>query len=532
MGKKKEKKTPSKGQKKNEPGPYNDKKPETPETPETPSERTPPGRSRGTPTRKLGLSPATTREAEEQGLAMGQLFIPKVRKAIAGHPTTAAKMRTVVESHERAKRNLSDLSATSDDPPAKRNSPARTTFQSSHKEGSQEFQNDIHEQSGKAVSAYIKSQEQLLRACNEALLVLKEHWFSGEAKYPAVDFRENVRQLEIKINNLNAGLAATKAHKYTFQGSLAATAIVQRCYEYNAFAIDLLVSRHQEPADATVALSRKRDRDDQSRFRRRVFKEYGVEGNSSTDTKGTWCVISGRYIQKYEMSQVVAAHIVRHNVGEVIARHMFGDADDRDGHLMSPRNGLPMRTEYEELFDNAQIVLVPTDATKTSFKVRVLNDQGTLQQSPESLCTHPDDPWGQDLDGAELKFLNDFRPAARYLYYSFTINMIRRARHRCPGHEKDSYVDDIREIWATPGKYLRTSTLKVLAQEIGHLSADETAAIASQLESEDFGESYDPTLLDSLVAHEMVSKLRLDKDAGMEDYGEGSSSKGKEKATK
>jgi hypothetical protein len=69
----------------------------------------------------------------------------------------------------------------------------------------------------------------------------------------------------------------------------------------------------------------------------------------------------------------------------------------------------------------------------------------------------------QDLDNKELTFLGDNRPAKRYLYFRFISSIIHA--------QKTGNVDilgrlEVKKIWASPGEYLRRSTLVMMARQI------------------------------------------------------------------
>lgn len=62
-----------------------------------------------------------------------------------------------------------------------------------------------------------------------------------------------------------------------------------------------------------------------------------------------------------------------------------------------------------------------------------------------------------DLDNRPLKFLTDFRPRARYIYFHYCIQVLRRAwQHSNPGQEASGILQAERAklYWGTPGRYL------------------------------------------------------------------------------
>ena len=71
-----------------------------------------------------------------------------------------------------------------------------------------------------------------------------------------------------------------------------------------------------------------------------------------------------------------------------------------------------------------------------------------------------------DLDGTELEFKNDNRPAHRSLYYHFVSTLLRYVRYEKPGWAEKRINLPTGKIWATPGPYLRKSMLKTLTNVI------------------------------------------------------------------
>lgn len=73
----------------------------------------------------------------------------------------------------------------------------------------------------------------------------------------------------------------------------------------------------------------------------------------------------------------------------------------------------------------------------------------------------------RDLDNVELKFLNDKRPAQRYLYYHYITTILRYVRFEKHGWAEKRLMVPNGILWATPRPYLRRSMLKILAECIG-----------------------------------------------------------------
>jgi hypothetical protein len=70
----------------------------------------------------------------------------------------------------------------------------------------------------------------------------------------------------------------------------------------------------------------------------------------------------------------------------------------------------------------------------------------------------------QDIDGKELQFLGENRPAKRYLYFRFIITYLNAKRS---GFKLfTDQVEAKKNFFASPGSYLRKSTLLSLARNI------------------------------------------------------------------
>jgi hypothetical protein len=249
--------------------------------------------------------------------------------------------------------------------------------------------------------------------------------------------------------------------------------------------LDLLISRYKTPEGAKLSLFASRDPDAQQRFQKNVLKAYGAD-----DGVRRWCVISGQW---HRAKYVRAAHIVSYNVGEPSAQHLFGESNDKDGHLMAPKNGLPMHEIYERAFDDARLIIVPDgDPESGRWKVHCL-----YEADPKEASLSP--PSGSQLDGRSLQFQTEFRPAARYLYFAFCMNILRRQRHNVPGWWRDYLANGPGKVWATPHSYLRTSTLCRIAHQIGHLTKEEAAVFAAEKSTEDKDEDEEDCLHSRLI---------------------------------
>ncbi|KAF8244531.1 hypothetical protein K440DRAFT_636069 [Wilcoxina mikolae CBS 423.85] len=72
-----------------------------------------------------------------------------------------------------------------------------------------------------------------------------------------------------------------------------------------------------------------------------------------------------------------------------------------------------------------------------------------------------------DLDGRELVFKTDARPAARYLYFHFLLATIHARKHK--RKVLANFQPEVPPVpWATPEEYMRERMVKALVAEAGH----------------------------------------------------------------
>ncbi|KAH8683716.1 hypothetical protein BGZ61DRAFT_550647 [Ilyonectria robusta] len=279
-----------------------------------------------------------------------------------------------------------------------------------------------------------------LDAAQGHIRVLNVLYHKGDIGITTDEFEENLENLETKIVLCQVNLAVLQRHKNQFIGE---------------YIDDMGTQFDGRRIDDALTIFKSRDAAAQERFRNDVFSEYDANFGEHK-----WCCISG-YTE--DSCDVVAAHIVPYNMGEVNAEYLFGKSDPsmKNGHIMSSHNGIPMLKRYEEMFDDGRMTLVPVPGT-TKIRVVVFS---ALDPNPTGTA--------KQLHGKELSFRNDFRPSNRYLYYHYAISLLRRQRHAAPGWWRTFGLYGRHTTWATPGQFLRQSSMLTLARDIGHLPPEE-----------------------------------------------------------
>lgn len=322
------------------------------------------------------------------------------------------------------------------------------------------------------IEATLQAKEKELAAAEDIVAVLNEEWHAGSLNVTQNGFHSEVDKLERLITALKGDTVVIRTSRHELSGKMLDNMMWPQDGENTDWAyLNLLISRCKAPEGARLALFTSRDTDAQLRFQRNVLKVY-----DAVDEDLQWCVISGKY---FPASTVKVAHIVRCNVGEPSTRHLFGPPGDKDGHLMADKNGIPMYETYEKAFDDARLVIVPDGGPqKGCWKVFCLDDPDTHKPSKAV-------PFGRELHGRSLQFRNHFRPSSRYLYFTFCMSILRRQRHEVPGWWRDYLANDPGMAWATPGSYLRTSTLCRIAHQVGHLTKEDAAVFAAEEPAED-----------------------------------------------
>jgi hypothetical protein len=223
-----------------------------------------------------------------------------------------------------------------------------------------------------------------------------------------------------------------------------------------------------------------------------------------------WCPISRDF---HHCDDVLAAHIVPYRVGPSLLGYIFEPS--YGARLNEACNCLLIHKSFERAFGKGLIVIMPVDRTESPLRrwKTVLVDNSAKNQ-PLDLGAG----WAQrkgnvlsandvvlkkmsDVDGLELKFRSDKRPAARFLYFHFVMTLLLMAELKRRGY--NDVVSKIRtgNPWPTLGRYLRRSMLMKLAHQAGDVDDDVLQVI--------YASTYtSPVSLDDREESECVRRLR------------------------
>ncbi|KAI0976974.1 hypothetical protein F4678DRAFT_480386 [Xylaria arbuscula] len=322
----------------------------------------------------------------------------------------------------------------------------------------------------RVVNQKLKAADLAFEATQATLRELRESYKAGLLDIKQGQFEAEVRRLEKHIGDL----LIKRVHMRTSTYELAAREIDAERWNKRAHAgdwwyIDFLASRLKEPSGSISTMRNPRNEDRQARFWKAVMKTYGVESGTHNCA---WCPISQTY------SSVTAAHIVRYNVGEPAAAYLFGPTASSEGHIWSSRNGIPLSPVYEEMLDDARIAIIPTKDGKDLMVVVLDEDERVKEFDPRlPMIT----PRGRVLHERILKFLTDHRPSMQYLYFAFVMALLRRERFGTHGWKKVCLEYANTPFFATPGNWVRETTLRKLAMRIGHMPMQEADKFASMV---------------------------------------------------
>ncbi|EKV11278.1 hypothetical protein PDIG_51140 [Penicillium digitatum PHI26] len=222
-----------------------------------------------------------------------------------------------------------------------------------------------------------------------------------------------------------------------------------------------------------------RDTSQQSNFRAAMIETYKAKHPTEP---WLWCPILGDYTDD---DDIQASHLFPCRNGQDCLDAIFGKT--RAEELFSPRNGLLLCKKLERYFDSGKFVIVP-DIPNFQKNVLVSAVKGWLNCEPRQYRVKLIDPdwekkdekisrwqsltFGQ-LDGRPLRFRSNFRPAARYLYFHYCIQILRMCwQHSSQGRSSQAaallQLEKGNPFWGTVGRYLPRNMLLALVEEMGH----------------------------------------------------------------
>ncbi len=215
-----------------------------------------------------------------------------------------------------------------------------------------------------------------------------------------------------------------------------------------------------------------RPRNKQQGMRKNMIKAYEAADPDPT-TSFVWDPVLWRY-----SSNTIASHLFAYAQGQETMTAIFGPMDPPE--LFSPRNGLLLSKEIEDVFDIGFLTIVPkindirskseviswSNSEPKQYMVKILDFSNPI--IGKKIKFGMELIW-RDLDGRELKFKNDFRPRSRYLYYHYCLQTLRFSwRVRAPMTRANTLIKEKGKVfWGTFDKQLPKHMLEAFVQELG-----------------------------------------------------------------
>ncbi|KAK2762018.1 hypothetical protein FQN53_007588 [Emmonsiellopsis sp. PD_33] len=225
-----------------------------------------------------------------------------------------------------------------------------------------------------------------------------------------------------------------------------------------------------------VAGAGKRDSNDQSKFRDSMIEAYACrhpDGEPRSDE--LWCPIVSAWVYK---AHTKAGHLFSYKHGQDTMTAIFGQTEEPE--LFHPRNGLIMFNPIEDMFDCGFLVIIPDIPNDNptaddirrwqtthprEYKLHILDMNHPTASKP--VGTIQNKMW-KDLHGKRLEFRSDARPRARYLYFHYLTQILRYAWHERFKGEILRETEMEKNVWATPGRYIKRSFIRAFIEEVGH----------------------------------------------------------------
>lgn len=256
-----------------------------------------------------------------------------------------------------------------------------------------------------------------------------------------------------------------------------------------------LVNRTLDRHFESKASGAERDSGKQSDMRRDMVDAYGCERaatwadmqhrseqkkpkDKDKSTKST--MVWDPVVQKwFDHGEIKCAHIMPLSIGPEIAAYILGrKPEEGKAVLFSASNAIPLCTTLEGLFDSHNAVIMPYAIKGGVYQFKfVILDQAIMgnkfRHSASGVWIYL-----KDLHDRPLKFMNDFRPAKRNLFWHFAHTLERRRlsgvtdwhldAQKITLRAKDGKKVNITHMWASPGGYVKRSVLAHLAQRWGY----------------------------------------------------------------
>lgn len=240
-----------------------------------------------------------------------------------------------------------------------------------------------------------------------------------------------------------------------------------------------------------------------------------------------WCPVMGDWCKG-----AVAGHLFPSMFGDDLMKVIFGDVE-QDMWIGNPEkgrselfracNGILWSKQAEERFSSGHFTIVPdldedptpaqSEAWQRSnpkeYRIRVLHPDAAEMKRLINLGS--DVRWA-DLDNKRLQWRANFRPRARYLYWSYCETMLRQAYSSASNTD----VTELRRqevgkrYWGSAGSYMKKNMLMGFVEEMGH---DYEHLMEGAMEADDEDDGDEEKGESSEVAVTLANESILEKQA-------------------
>lgn len=230
----------------------------------------------------------------------------------------------------------------------------------------------------------------------------------------------------------------------------------------------------------------RRPTEDQSKMRSSMMRDY-CNGNIAS----AWESVLGMWVNA---RFVTAAHLFPWRSADTMDQ-IFGEGAVNE--IFSSYNGLFLDPEIESALDKGYLVIIPDQdiepqdpsfpkidqearhqrlkewerSNPKEYKVVVLDPKPDMMQKIifDKNTGYPVETLAE-LHGRRLKFLNDFRPRSRYVWWTY-LNALTQISWREKASTNTAIQQEVNKgtrYWGTHGRYVRKNQLLGFVEQIGH----------------------------------------------------------------
>ncbi|KAL8685392.1 MAG: hypothetical protein Q9224_005835, partial [Gallowayella concinna] len=190
---------------------------------------------------------------------------------------------------------------------------------------------------------------------------------------------------------------------------------------------------------------------EQSAFRKDLIDRQKCRHPDPEDVDALWCPITKIW---WSSNSMVAGHLFPARAGPEAMEAIFGEQDTSE--LFKAENGILWVKHAEDRFSAGHFCIVPDVPNEPT------SEDITKWEALERIATVKK-RW-VELDGERLTFRGNFRPRARYLYFSYCQAMLRES-YACK--RLGTAKRERGGLWGVPSRYISRSILRGFIEAMG-----------------------------------------------------------------